>query len=181
MLSKRFFQKQYTKSTKQDLQRRTWPLFMLFSLHFSLRRSSTIFLYSLISSIWANYDLRNENSYDVLECKSDHDLQKSESASFQRSKDIQKNRKRKKRTKNRTWIDALRFIHAFVYLIQLSKLTGSRLTNCLGNRASLDKQNIFFLIVHYFSKAYIFWILFILFSTEIQRCSQAILFINLYL
>lgn len=125
--------------------------------------------------------MRNENSYDVLECKSDHDLQKSESASFQRSKDIQKNKKRKKRTKNRTWIDALRFIHAFVYLIQLSKLTGSRLTNCLGNRASLDKQNIFFLIVHYFSKAYIFWILFILFSTEIQRCSQAILFINLYL
>lgn len=52
VLSKRFFQKQYTKSTKQDLQRRTWPLVMLFSLHFSLRRSSTIFLYSLISSIW---------------------------------------------------------------------------------------------------------------------------------
>ena len=47
-----FLSKAVHQSTKQDLQRRTWPLVMLFSLHFSLRQSSTIFLYSLISSIW---------------------------------------------------------------------------------------------------------------------------------
>lgn len=176
MLSKRFCQKQCTKSTKQDLQRRTWHLVMLFALHFSFRRSSTIFLYSLISSIWGMKILTmclNANLTMIDKKVSQH--------LFKGQRTFKGTRREKKRTKNRTWINALRFIHAFVYLIQLSKLTGSRLTNCLGNRASLDKQNIFFLIVHYFSKAYIFWILLILFSTEIQRCSQAILFINLYL
>ena len=51
VLSKRLYQNQCIKSTKQDLQGHTWLLIMFFSLHFSFRRSCTIFSYRLISSI----------------------------------------------------------------------------------------------------------------------------------
>ena len=105
VLSKRLYQNQCIKSTKQDFQGHTWLLIMFF--FFTFLFSSKLYNF-LVSFNFFNF--RNENSYNVLEsdwggCKSNPNQPKklnfNESASFQRSKAIQKKKEKKKRNKKK--------------------------------------------------------------------------------